>query len=166
MIYCRTLCIHFQLLEQALIVEEQLRRATLMNVKQDSNHPGMALQSRWHKFLLSLLLTNFIADFLQSHVYAVYMYVANENVYGDLHKISSVIQQRRLRPAGHCYRSDETVANLILWKPKHGYRRPGRSKIDYVTLLTQDTGLTNEELRAAMLDRELWRNYVDSGAPD
>jgi len=37
----------FKLLEQALIVEEQLRRATLMNVKQDNSHPGMALQSRF-----------------------------------------------------------------------------------------------------------------------
>ena len=40
--------------------------------------------------------------------------------------------------------SDETAANLILWKPKHGFRRPGRPKLDYVTLLMQDTSLTNE----------------------
>ena len=63
-------------------------------------------------------------------------HVTSENLYGDLPKISSVIQQRQLRLAGHCYRSDESVANLILWKPKHGYRRPGRPKLDYVTLLT------------------------------
>ena len=56
----------------------------------------------------------------------------NEDLYGDLPKTSSVIQQRRLRLAGHCYRSDESVANLILWKPKHGYRRPGRPKLDHV----------------------------------
>ena len=35
-----------------------------------------------------------------------------------------------------------------------------------VTFLTQDTGLNYEDLRTAMSDRELWRNYVDSGAPD
>ena len=93
-------------------------------------------------------------------------HVTNENVYGDVPKISSVIQQRRLRLAGHCNRSDETVANLILWQPKHCYRRPGRPKLDYVILLTQDTGLTYEELCTAMSDRELWRNYVDSGTPD
>ena len=91
--------------------------------------------------------------------------VTNEYLYGNLPKIS-VIQQQLLRLAGYCYRSDETVASMILWKPKHGYRRPGRRKLDYVTLLTQDTGLTNEELCTAMSDRELWRNYVDSGAPD
>ena len=82
-------------------------------------------------------------------------HVTNEKLYGDLPKISSVMQQRRLRIASHCYRSDETVANLILWKPKQGYRRPGRPKLDYVTILTQDYGLTNEELRTAMSDREL-----------
>lgn len=37
----------FKLLEQALIVEEQLKRATLMEVKQDNAHPAMSLQSRF-----------------------------------------------------------------------------------------------------------------------
>jgi len=37
----------FKLLEQALIVEEQLKRATLMGVQQDNNHPAMSLQSRF-----------------------------------------------------------------------------------------------------------------------
>ena len=93
-------------------------------------------------------------------------HVTNVDLYGDLPKISSVIQQRRLRLAGHCHRIDESVANVMQWKPEHGYRRPGRPRIDCVTLLTQDTGLTNEEIRTEMSDRELWRNYVDSGAPD
>ena len=93
-------------------------------------------------------------------------HITSENLHGDLPKISSVIQQRRLRLVGHCYGSDKTVANVILWKPKHGYRRSGRPKLDYVTLLTQDTCLTNEELCTAMLGRELWSNYVDLGAPD
>jgi len=37
----------FKLLEQALIVEEQLKRATLMGVQQENSHPAMALQSRF-----------------------------------------------------------------------------------------------------------------------
>ena len=93
-------------------------------------------------------------------------HVTNVDLCGDLPKISSVTQQRRSRLAGHCYRSDETVANLMLWKPKHGCRRSGRPKLACVTLLTQDTGLTNKDIRTAMPDRELWRKYVDSGAPD
>ena len=93
-------------------------------------------------------------------------YVTNESLYGGLPKISSAIQQRRLHLAGYFYRSDESVANVILCKPKHGCRTPGRPKIDCVTIFTQDTGLTYEELHKAMSDRELWRNYVDSGEPD
>jgi len=37
----------FKLLEQALIVEEQLKRSTLMGVQQDNQHPAMSLQSRF-----------------------------------------------------------------------------------------------------------------------
>ncbi|XP_057304729.1 chromodomain-helicase-DNA-binding protein 5-like isoform X2 [Hydractinia symbiolongicarpus] len=37
----------FKLLEQALIVEEQLKRATLMRVQQENPHPAMSLQSRF-----------------------------------------------------------------------------------------------------------------------
>jgi len=37
----------FKLLEQALVIEEQLRRAAYLNLSQDSNHPAMALNSRF-----------------------------------------------------------------------------------------------------------------------
>lgn len=37
----------FKLLEQALIVEEQLKRSTFRNIQQDNQHPAMALQSRF-----------------------------------------------------------------------------------------------------------------------
>lgn len=37
----------FQLLEQALVIEEQLRRAAYLNLSQDANHPAMALNSRF-----------------------------------------------------------------------------------------------------------------------
>ncbi len=35
-----------QLLEQALVIEEQLRRAAYLNLTQDPNHPAMALNAR------------------------------------------------------------------------------------------------------------------------
>lgn len=38
-------CPH-QLLEQALVIEEQLRRAAYLNMTQDPNHPAMALNAR------------------------------------------------------------------------------------------------------------------------
>lgn len=36
----------FQLLEQALVIEEQLRRADSMKLRQDASHPAMALNAR------------------------------------------------------------------------------------------------------------------------
>ena len=36
----------FKLLEQALVIEEQLRRAAYLNLTQDPNHPAMALNAR------------------------------------------------------------------------------------------------------------------------
>ncbi|XP_029187317.2 chromodomain-helicase-DNA-binding protein 4-like isoform X5 [Acropora millepora] len=37
----------FKLLEQALVIEEQLRRADSMKLRQDANHPAMALNARF-----------------------------------------------------------------------------------------------------------------------
>merc|ERR1719334_2886177 len=37
----------FKLLEQALVIEEQLRRAAFLNLTQDTNHPAMALNTRF-----------------------------------------------------------------------------------------------------------------------
>ncbi|XP_035376363.1 chromodomain-helicase-DNA-binding protein 5 isoform X7 [Electrophorus electricus] len=37
----------FKLLEQALVIEEQLRRAAYLNMSQDASHPAMALHSRF-----------------------------------------------------------------------------------------------------------------------
>lgn len=37
----------FKLLEQALVIEEQLRRAAYLNLAQDPNHPAMALNARF-----------------------------------------------------------------------------------------------------------------------
>jgi len=37
----------FKLLEQALVIEEQLRRAAFLNLTQDTAHPAMALNSRF-----------------------------------------------------------------------------------------------------------------------
>lgn len=37
----------FKLLEQALVIEEQLRRAAYLNLQQDPNHPAMSLNARF-----------------------------------------------------------------------------------------------------------------------
>lgn len=42
-----TLCLCVQLLEQALVIEEQLRRAAYLNMSEDPSHPSMALNTRF-----------------------------------------------------------------------------------------------------------------------
>ena len=94
-------------------------------------------------------------------------HISNEELYVDLPKVFSVIRKRRLRLAGHCWRSNETAAMLLLWKPKHSHKDPGRPKLDYVTLLSRDTELNPSELSAGMSNRDIWKSFVmGSGAPD
>lgn len=42
-----TLPLSNQLLEQALVIEEQLRRAAYLNMTEDPSHPSMALNTRF-----------------------------------------------------------------------------------------------------------------------
>lgn len=44
---CKYLDVLLQLLEQALVIEEQLRRAAYLNLTQDPSHPAMALNTRF-----------------------------------------------------------------------------------------------------------------------
>lgn len=44
---CRLLLSPVQLLEQALVIEEQLRRAAYLNMSEDPSHPSMALNTRF-----------------------------------------------------------------------------------------------------------------------
>ena len=43
-------------------------------------------------------------------------HLTNEQLYGELPKVSTKVQQRRMRLAGHCKRHNEEMANkLVLW---------------------------------------------------
>ena len=57
----------------------------------------------------------------------------NEDLYGELPKVTFKIQERRLKLAGHCYRHPEEIAsNLVLWSPTRGRRSRGRPALTYV----------------------------------
>ncbi|KAF3837123.1 hypothetical protein F7725_004587 [Dissostichus mawsoni] len=47
LIYCISVSFTLLLLEQALVIEEQLRRAAYLNMTQDPSHPAMALNARF-----------------------------------------------------------------------------------------------------------------------
>ena len=77
----------------------------------------------------------------------------------DLPKISSVVTERRLTFAGHCYRAkQQAVSRLVLWNPG---RRPVRSrKLTFPDTISRDTGIPQQDLPSAMADRNTWRSIV------
>ncbi|XP_030839582.1 uncharacterized protein LOC115923289 [Strongylocentrotus purpuratus] len=84
-------------------------------------------------------------------------HITNKELYGNLPKVSEKIRERRLRFAGHsCRNINEPISQLLLWKPKHGKKKPGRPHLTYTDLLKKDTGLELSEIKAAMLDRNVW----------
>ena len=90
--------------------------------------------------------------------------ITNKVVYGHLPRVTSKIQARRMKLAGHIQRHDELVAhNLLLWEPQHGARGRGRPPLTFVDTIRRDTELTDtEEIRRLMTDRKLWRRTIDS----
>ena len=84
-----------------------------------------------------------------------------EQLYGHLSPVTESIREQRLRFAGHCHRSKEELAGkTILWRPKHGYVKPGRPARTYLDQLTEDTGCLLEELPSVMQDRDGWKTVV------
>ena len=72
--------------------------------------------------------------------------------------ITKIIQVRRTRHAGHCWRSrDELISDVLLWTPTYGRAKAGRP---YIQQLYEDTGCSPEDLPEAMNDGEKWRERV------
>ena len=96
-------------------------------------------------------------------------HLTNAELYGDLLPVTTKIQQRRMRLAGHCLRHPEEIANkLVLWEPQEGTRNRGLQKTTYVDNLLQDTGMDNTlELKSLMENRVEWKRMIASvGRPD
>ena len=69
---------------------------------------------------------------------------------------------RRTQYAGHCYRRKvEVISDLILWDPKRGTAKVGRTVKTYRKLLTEETGLQHEDLHKTIDDMVLWRERVN-----
>ena len=84
-----------------------------------------------------------------------------KELYDNIPPISSTIRDRRLRFAGHCFRSKEKIASdLILWQPSHGLRTPGRPSKTFVDKLAEDMNCKTEELKNLMNDRKEWKERV------
>ena len=89
-------------------------------------------------------------------------HMSNEQLYGPIPKLSATIKRRRLTLAGHVSRHKEPAGSLIFWAPEEPRRR-GRPNTTLLDVLKSDTGLNNDELRAAMTDRSIWKtNFIMS----
>ena len=82
-------------------------------------------------------------------------------LYGHLPPITKTIQVRRIRHAGHCWKSkDELIRDVLLWTPAYGQAKAGRPARTYIQQLCEDTGCSLEDLPEAMNDWEKWRERV------
>ena len=90
------------------------------------------------------------------------LHLTNKKLYGNIPTTSKTIRERRTRFARHCFRSvNEIISGVIMWMPAHGFTKRGRPKRNYIKKLTGDTGLTVEEAKKAMKDRNIWKNIVE-----
>jgi len=80
--------------------------------------------------------------------------MTNEDLYGNLPRISNKIRERRLRLAEHCVRHSELeLNNLVLWEPTQGKFNRGSQRLTYVDRLRKDTGVqTTAKLKTLMKD--------------
>ena len=93
-------------------------------------------------------------------------HITNKEVYGNLPRVTTKIQERRMRLSWHLTRHDDLVEHkLVLWEPNYGKRSLGRPRITFVDVLRKDTGLdwmdSTTELKALMDDRVLWSRSID-----
>ena len=92
---------------------------------------------------------------------SLWQHPTRHQLYGHLPPITTTIQVRRTRHAGHCWRSrDELISDVLLWTPTHGRAKAGRPARTCIQQLCEDTGCSSEDLLEAMNDREKWRERV------
>ena len=85
----------------------------------------------------------------------------NTELYGKIPPLSNSIQERRMRFAGHCWRSkNEIVSDVLLWQPKHGKTSRGRPVRTFIDQLRDDSGCSIHDLPAAMSERKGWQARV------
>ena len=86
----------------------------------------------------------------------------NNELYGELSNVTSVLKVRRLKFIGHmCRRKQGLVCQMLMRKPNQETRKRGRPAMTYVVQLKRDTGLSTEELKNIRDERELWRILVN-----
>ena len=83
-------------------------------------------------------------------------HMTNQEQYGSLPRITTIVRQRRLRLAGHVMRHDGVANNVLLWKPG-GPRRRGRPTTTLENITEKDMNLSGINLLTAMKDQNHWK---------
>ena len=80
---------------------------------------------------------------------------------GHLPPITKILQARRTRHLGHCWKSrDELISDVHLGAPTYGRAKAGRPARRYIRQLCEDTGCSPENLPETMNGREKWHEGV------
>ena len=88
-------------------------------------------------------------------------HTSNNELHGNIPKITNTIKEHRMRFSGHCWRSrEEMISEVLLWEPLHGQRKPGRPNKTYTAQLREDSGCTTDELKMLMGNRDEWEKRV------
>ena len=67
-------------------------------------------------------------------------YTTNTHLYQDLPKVTTKINQGRMRLTGHCSRHpEEVVHKLVSWQSIEEKQNRGRRKMTYVDVILKDT---------------------------
>ena len=88
-------------------------------------------------------------------------HMTNQELYGSLPRITTIVRQRRLRLAGHVMRYDEAANKVLLWKPDGPWRR-GRPTTTLQNILEKDTNFSGTNLLTAMKNRNHWKEIIVS----
>ena len=94
-------------------------------------------------------------------------HITSLELYGNLPKLSTKIQQRRVKFAGHCYRNSEQLvaSQFVLWQPTHARKNRGGERASYVDTLLKETGLNTIEEVANCMGAECVASHVNPRAP-
>ena len=80
-------------------------------------------------------------------------------IYENLPPISSIVNQRKARLAGHCHRAkEEIVSDVLLLRLKCPNR--GRRPLNSIGTIVRETNIQLEDLPTMMKDRKRWQDVV------
>ena len=92
-------------------------------------------------------------------------HISNIELYGKLDPISIVLRKRRLRFAGHCFRSFQSepqpISDLLFWQPNSKFNGKHAKKTYLKQLIEDSGGRSIDELKVDMLDRDEWRRNLN-----